>query len=805
VSCQEARQKVAWLAALQRAEVEVRLEDDPSRNAMWKETESTLSTTEAVGQRVGQMTKRVSTKRVSTTQYKAGQGRRASTRKNSPGVSPGSQLMKSKRQSVVVLQENSQSAVNLIAVTAADVEATKKRVQAHTKIRERLVATGAGLVAAPLAGAVFGVGGLLAPNYTKQKTMSEGLKTLERSMILSMSRVQLYVTEAQRQRIHRGFKAFFIEGGKFEALAAVLIQIAKEIMANPDNAVKLEAMAAQALGYAASILKSKFGVEIYKEEIDELGAAARNMINGLMDKAMTTWRRLVTVFLQDKERMKAISSMIDVILVKYLGLDPQVCALIHSTKDEIFQSLKEDLTIDVDSLLVVAHKVQHELMDYLEHAVFRPAIIGICGGEDKMPVAVEKRVIRFSNFLWDEVKRDLDRQTRLALDKKLGDKEAAEAREKELLTSPDYAPLDWGKAGCFRRFRAWFLYHGWPYDKNMWTKLYDPWWLFFNAILCQPSTTIRIFYYGTMLVMIDRTDEYQLLHFVRSFKSWHFLSTGVMGMIVGASLYIKCINVPYPLGVPELDLWQEQLIASTAGLDPSNPAYQAIMAAVNAPPPTLSAYVAMPNLQACHEFGPGSFKLYFIEIIFFFCNILIVWWAFFLMKGSSKKGLVDSNLVVDTKHGAANKTSREDDLQATPWHLDGTNVWEAWRSMYWLLLGDLFFFFGLCTIFFLFMLYIVDFNIVDLQLLPQWQYSGLLFWLRTFYGLCAAPFLVFLMPFEGVFFVKVLLLTTLSAGYLYYSRHCLQDNCSTHATAHYTAHYTTHYITHYTMQTLTAH
>jgi hypothetical protein len=164
-------------------------------------------------------------------------------------------------------------------------------------------------------------------------------------------------------------------------------------------------------------------------------------------------------------------------------LDPDH-QLVHNTKNEIFKSLKEDLSIDVDSLLAVGYKVQHELMDYLEHAVFRPAILGICGGEDKMPVMVEKRVIRFSSFLWEEVKRDLDRQTRLALDKKLG-KEAAIQREHEMLTSPDKAPADWQQAGCYTRFRAWFLYHGWPYDKNTWTKLYDPWWLFFNAILCQ--------------------------------------------------------------------------------------------------------------------------------------------------------------------------------------------------------------------------------------------------------------------------------------------------------------------------------
>jgi hypothetical protein len=124
------------------------------------------------------------------------------------------------------------------------------------------------------------------------------------------------------------------------------------------------------------------------------------------------------------------------------------------------------------------------------------------------------------------------------------------------------------------------------------------------------------------------------------------------------------------------------------------------------------------------------------------------------MKLASKKGLQDSVGVL--KDDAAAKLAvTNTKVASTPWHRDGTNVWEAWRSMYYLLLGDLFFFFTLCTIFFIFFLFIVDFDFAALVHVPQWQYSGLLFWLRTFYGLCAAPFLIFLLPFEGAFFVKV--------------------------------------------------
>jgi hypothetical protein len=161
----------------------------------------------------------------------------------------------------------------------------------------------------------------------------------------------------------------------------------------------------------------------------------------------------------------------------------------------------------------------------------------------------------------------------------------------------------------------------------------------------QPSTTVRIFYYGLMLLMIDRTDEYQLLHFVRSFKSWHFLSTGVVGMVVGASLYIKCINLPGPTGAGDLDLYQEQMADAVAALagtvnstmtDTIQAALDGVSASVAAPPPQLQNYVAVPNLQACHEFGPGAFKLYFVEIICFFLNVVVVWWAFSLMKVSNQ-------------------------------------------------------------------------------------------------------------------------------------------------------------------------
>jgi hypothetical protein len=108
VCCQEGRQKVAWLAALQRADVEVRIEQDAHRNADWKESETTLSTKEAMGQRMEQKVRATRrslrmgsapsgpARRTSQQQGRRQSTRRSMTRKNSPldGVS--------KRRSVMV-------------------------------------------------------------------------------------------------------------------------------------------------------------------------------------------------------------------------------------------------------------------------------------------------------------------------------------------------------------------------------------------------------------------------------------------------------------------------------------------------------------------------------------------------------------------------------------------------------------------------------------------------------------------------------------------------------------------------------
>ena len=84
-------------------------------------------------------------------------------------------------------------------------------------------------------------------------------------------------------------------------------------------------------------------------------------------------------------------------------------------------------------------------------------------------------------------------------------------------------------------------YHWAPFDQNLWTKLHDPWWLAFNVILCLPSAICHAIFYSVLFALIARSDEYQLIEFIRSYKAFQFFSAGVLGLLIGALMYVHCL------------------------------------------------------------------------------------------------------------------------------------------------------------------------------------------------------------------------------------------------------------------------
>ena len=102
-----------------------------------------------------------------------------------------------------------------------------------------------------------------------------------------------------------------------------------------------------------------------------------------------------------------------------------------------------------------------------------------------MPLCVRRNVQKMAGIFWEDVKAPLEKAVMSRAvwelstdDNQKAPAEAASAKQQH----------------CWRRWRAWFLYHWSPYDCNLWTKLCDPWFLLFNALLCLPLASVRIIF-----------------------------------------------------------------------------------------------------------------------------------------------------------------------------------------------------------------------------------------------------------------------------------------------------------------------
>ena len=152
-------------------------------------------------------------------------------------------------------------------------------------------------------------------------------------------------------------------------------------------------------------------------------------------------------------------------------------------------------------------------------------------------------------------------------------------------------------------FRAWYLYNELPYDKSFFGKLRSPgWWLILTTKLYS-GWGIQAFMYAMRLIMLDRTDEWQLFEYISNFKGIQFLS-GVIAMFQGVLMYFDCAG----------------LVTRTAPhtCDANGPG--SVQRA-------LCATDGLSNVGCAAVVGAG-----------FFVRILLTWYAFYLMRRSFSFG-----------------------------------------------------------------------------------------------------------------------------------------------------------------------
>jgi len=235
-------------------------------------------------------------------------------------------------------------------------------------------------------------------------------------------------------------------------------------------------------------------------------------------------------------------------------------------------------------------------------------------------------------------------------------------------------------------FRSFYMYTMLPHDKSFWAQTRNVWWWFFTVIQLVPVYGVQQICFLFNYLMMDKSDEYQLVTWILGFKTANFISQGIISMIVGVAMYYLCSNKA---------------------------------------------------VHTCHAQGPGQMPGFEIDMIFFAFQILIVWHAYFnRLPYSQKKGTVTlkkrsgGTTVIDT-------IDTEDDKDCCGYTFyknrgGSLGYLIAWDAVAFSLCGGLVLWAALAM------------GVLDkgkLASYNEWRFRAVVYWTRAIYGLLCLPFL----------------------------------------------------------------
>ncbi|OLQ05298.1 hypothetical protein AK812_SmicGene11550 [Symbiodinium microadriaticum] len=87
---------------------------------------------------------------------------------------------------------------------------------------------------------------------------------------------------------------------------------------------------------------------------------------------------------------------------------------------------------------------------------------------------------------------------------------------------------------------AFLRYHLYPYDRGLWGVSTDPIWVLTVLLTVIPMFSVAGYIFPFIFLLIDKTDEFQLLFFIVQVKGIQFLSQGILGVYVSFFEFIAC-------------------------------------------------------------------------------------------------------------------------------------------------------------------------------------------------------------------------------------------------------------------------
>ena len=147
-----------------------------------------------------------------------------------------------------------------------------------------------------------------------------------------------------------------------------------------------------------------------------------------------------------------------------------------------------------------------------------------------------------------------------------------------------------------RAFRAWVLYSLDPVDLTIWKRMKTFSFWFLQLVQNFPFYGVQTFFLLFYFLLMCKSDEYQLVNFIVTFKKLQFFTIGCLGGLISYAQYFFCIS-------------------------------------------TDNGLVGYYEVNRCAKRSDGDPLTYWIEIGTFFLKILLVWSCYLLLPCSSRLGM----------------------------------------------------------------------------------------------------------------------------------------------------------------------
>lgn len=307
----------------------------------------------------------------------------------------------------------------------------------------------------------------------------------------------------------------------------------------------------------------------------------------------------------------------------------------------------------------VKSKIESRIEGWLEQKGRILLKQSLLGKEGEMPAMVQKTVSEVVDFVWPDVKIELwalydsvmgheeDSQWDLVnpsspspsitistspLPERKGSSSSSSASS-SASTSEASALLASAKTfienpfsimkDVFFRFRCFVLFTLSPYNCSFGRKIKNVWWWFFKLVRVLPFYSMSSLSFLFTLLLIDRTDEFQLISFILEFKGTQFIGVGMISTLMGALKYISCVNL------------QPLVITLAPHLDSSGGSNSLLLLNTSA---TATTTVFT---HQCDQYGPGSHNSFYLDFVAFVLQIILVWVAFFHLPYTKKRYKAD--------------------------------------------------------------------------------------------------------------------------------------------------------------------